>query len=184
LATTALLILDVQELVLARYPSDGYLPVVQSALKAAREGDLPVIYCKVDFRPGYPEIHPRNKMFGAMPARMGTMPAPPNEIPASVAPEPGDIVVSKRRVSAFAGSDLEMVLRAQGIEHLVLAGVATSGVVLSTLRQAADLDYQLTVLSDACLDNDPAVHDVLVEKVFPAQAAVTNVSEWAGSLRG
>ena len=55
-------------------------------------------------------------------------------------------------------------------DSLVLTGIATSGVVLSTLRQAADLDYGLTVLVDACADADPEVHRVLTEKVFPRQA--------------
>nr|WP_269330404.1 cysteine hydrolase [Kineosporia babensis] len=169
--------MDVQELVLARYPDEGYLDRLAAAIGKARAAGVPVIYAKVGFRPGYPEIHPRNKMFGFMPARLGST-APPNEIPAQVAPLETDVVVSKRRVSAFAGSDLEMVLRAQGIEHLVLAGVATSGVVLSTLRQAADLDYRITVLSDACLDNDPQVHNLLLEKVFPMQAEVITGPDW------
>jgi nicotinamidase-related amidase len=64
----------------------------------------------------------------------------------------------------------------------VLAGIATSGVVLSTLRQAADLDYQLTVLADGCLDADPEVHRVLLEKVFPRQAEVTSITGWTASL--
>ena len=93
------------------------------------------------------------------------------------------MIVTKRRVSAFAGSDLEVVLRAQGIRHLVLAGIATSGVVLSTVRLAADLDYQLTVLADGCLDADPEVHRVLVGKVFPRQAEVTSITDWSVSLR-
>lgn len=100
-----------------------------------------------------------------------------------MAPEPGDILVTKRRVSAFAGSDLDMVLRSNDIDHLVLTGIATSGVVLSTLRQAADLDFTLTVLSDGCLDNDPEVHQVLTEKVFPIQAEVTTVADWAAAAR-
>jgi nicotinamidase-related amidase len=98
-----------------------------------------------------------------------------------VAPEPDDVLVTKRRVSAFAGSDLDMVLRANDIDHLVLTGIATSGVVLSTLRQAADLDFTLTVLSDGCLDNDPEVHRVLTEKVFPMQAEVTTVADWVAA---
>ncbi len=179
---TALLVLDVQQLVLARYPDPEYLDRLAAAIAAARSADVPVIYAKVGFRVGVPEVHPRNKMFGAMPAALGDATPPPNEIPDQVAPRPGEVVVHKRRVSAFAGSDLEMVLRAQEIQHLVLAGVATSGVVLSTLRQAADLDYQLTVLSDACLDNDPEVHEVLLRKVFPAQAEVTTVRDWASAL--
>jgi len=87
-------------------------------------------------------------------------------------------VVTKKRVSAFTGSDLEVLLRANGIRHLVLCGIATSGVVLSTLREAADKDYQVTVLSDLCADMDAEVHRVLLEKVFPRQAAVVTTAEW------
>jgi nicotinamidase-related amidase len=50
------------------------------------------------------------------------------------------------------------VLRAQGVRKLVLTGIATSGAVLSTLREAADRDFDLTVLAGGCLDNDPEVH--------------------------
>jgi nicotinamidase-related amidase len=64
----------------------------------------------------------------------------------------------------------------------VLAGIATSGVVLSTVRQAADLDYRLIVLADACADRDPEVHRVLTEKVFPRQAQVTVTDEWIQTL--
>ena len=99
----------------------------------------------------------------------------------ALAPEPGDVVVTKRRVSAFAGSDLDVVLRAGGIETLALCGIATSGVVLSTLRQAADLDYGLTVLRDACADRDDEVHRVLLDKVFPRQAEVVDVAAWAAA---
>jgi nicotinamidase-related amidase len=81
-------------------------------------------------------------------------------------------------VSAFTGSDLEVVLRARGIQHVVLAGIATSGVVLSTLREAADKDYQITVLSDLCADTDPEVHNVLITKVFPRQADVISSAQW------
>ena len=106
------------------------------------------------------------------------------QIHPAISPQPGDIVVIKRRVSAFTGSDLEVILRSQGIDSLVLAGIATSGVVLSTLRQAADLDYALTVLEDGCADMDPEVHRVLTEKVYPRQARVTSASDWIHSLGG
>jgi nicotinamidase-related amidase len=92
------------------------------------------------------------------------------------------VVVTKRRVSAFSGSDLDMVLRVAGIDALVLSGIATSGCVLSTLRQAADLDVSLTVLSDGCIDGDEEVHRVLCEKVFPNQADVMTIDEWIAGL--
>ena len=91
-------------------------------------------------------------------------------------------MVTKRRVSAFAGSDLEVILRAHRIEHLVLTGFATSGVVLSTLREAADKDYRLSVLSDGCADLDEEVHNVLLNKIFPRQAEVMTAQQWAAGL--
>jgi nicotinamidase-related amidase len=54
--------------------------------------------------------------------------------------------------------------------------------VLSTLRAAADLDFELTVLRDACADADPEVHRVLLDKVFPRQAEVVDVAAWAAGL--
>jgi nicotinamidase-related amidase len=90
----------------------------------------------------------------------------------------GEVVVTKKRVSAFAGSDLELVLRAHDVTALALAGIATSGVVLSTLREAADRDYELTVLEDLCLDADEEVHRVLTTKVFARQADVISSAEW------
>ncbi|MER7279158.1 isochorismatase family cysteine hydrolase [Dactylosporangium sp. NPDC000244] len=184
MATTALLVMDVQRAVVERYPDPGYLPRLRTAIDTAHARGLPVIYVVVGFRPGRPEISPRNRMFGRLagahesPAEAASMRIHP-DIQPDTDPVAGDIVVTKRRVSAFAGSDLEMVLRAGGIEHLVLTGIATGGVVLSTLRQAADLDFGLTVLADGCLDDDPEVHRVLVEKVFPRQAEVLTIAEWA-----
>ena len=177
----ALLVMDVQRMIVDRYPDPAYLPRLRKAIDTARVDGVPVIYVTVGFRPGAPEISPRNKLFGRLAGAPAATQA--NEIHPDVAAEPGDILVTKRRVSAFAGSDLDMVLRANDIDHLVLTGIATSGVVLSTLRQAADLDFTLTVLSDGCLDNDPEVHRVLTEKVFPMQAEVTTVADWVAAAR-
>ncbi|HEY4454818.1 MAG TPA: isochorismatase family cysteine hydrolase, partial [Pseudonocardiaceae bacterium] len=91
--------------------------------------------------------------------------------------------VSRTRLSAFPGTDLDVLLRARDIDGLVLTGIATSGAVLSTLRQAADLDFRLTVLTDACADPDAEVHRVLTEKVFPVQADVVTVDDWIKSIK-
>jgi nicotinamidase-related amidase len=182
--STALLIMDVQQGVMERFAGDeDYLPRLAAAAEAARGAGVAVIYVTVAFRAGYPEVSPRNKTFAAITGTgRFTEDGPATRIHPAVAPASGDVVVRKLRVSAFAGSDLDVVLRAKGIDSLVLTGVATSGVVLSTLRQAADLDYRLTVLADGCLDGDPEVHRVLTEKVFPRQAGVVSVAEWISSL--
>lgn len=184
MSNTALLVMDVQRGVVARYGDDpDYLPRLGTAVIAARAAGVRVIYVVIGFRSGYPEIGPNNKIFSGIAARSAFNPGDAiTEIHPDVAPSDGDIIVTKRRVSAFTGSDLDLVLRAQGITSLVLTGIATSGVVLSTLRQAADLDYALTVLEDGCVDADPEVHAVLTGKVFPHQAEVTTIDTWTAGL--
>ncbi len=175
---TALLVMDVQTGIAERIGDDALLERTARAIATARDHDLHVIYVRVAFRSGYPEISPANRGFSAL-AGTGALLDEQTEIHPSVAPQPGDVLVTKKRVSAFTGSDLEVILRARGIRSLVLTGIATSGVVLSTLRQAADLDYGLTVISDCCADPDPEVHRVLLEKVFPRQAEVVDLAGWA-----
>ncbi len=177
----ALLVMDVQEGIVSRVASIAdVLTPIRAAITAAHTTTIPVIYVIVDFRPGYPEISTRNKSFSTFTQRQS--PQSGMEIHPAIAPQSTDIVVTKRRVSAFSGSDLEVVLRAQDISHLVLCGIATSGVVLSTLREAADKDYQLTVLADCCVDGDEEVQRVLLSKVFPRQAEVLQSSAWITKL--
>lgn len=180
----ALLVMDVQQSILDRLAGDAdYLPRLRKAIDAANGAGIPVIYVVVGFRAGFPEISTRNKSFGAI-RNAGTFAGEAElRIHPDIAPRAEDIVVTKKRVSAFAGSDLDLVLRAGEIDSLVLTGIATSGVVLSTLRQAADLDFGLTVLSDGCLDTDPEVHRVLTEKVFPRQADIITIDDWVNAIR-
>jgi nicotinamidase-related amidase len=179
---TVLLVMDVQRGIVERFADDpGYLERLADAITAARAAGVPVVYVIIGFRPGHPEISARNRTFSALAAAGAfTEGDPAAGIHPAVAPGPGDLVVTKRRVSAFTGSDLDVLLRGMGAGTLVLTGIVTRGGVLSTLRQAADLDYGLTVLADACLDADPEVHRVLTEKVFPRQAEVSTVAQWAG----
>ncbi|WP_063732088.1 cysteine hydrolase family protein [Streptomyces sp. RTd22] len=182
MSDTALLVMDIQKSIVDRIATPDYLPRLTHAVEAARNAGVPVLHVVVGFRSGHPEASGRNKTFGALPEGAFTLKDPGAAIHPDIAPRPDEVVITKKRISAFAGSDLEIVLRSGGLSHLVLAGVATSGVVLSTCRQAADLDYRLTVLADGCADADEEVHRVLTEKVFPRQAEVTTVEEWSGTL--
>lgn len=179
---TALLIMDYQNDIVNFLPEKDRMPLLEKAsiiLKESRRAGLPVIYVVVRFRDGYPEINPQNRMFSGLKKsgwlREGT---PGAEIHTKVAPEPGDIVVTKRRVGAFSTTDLETILRAKNIDTLAMFGIATSGVVLSTVRWAADMDYQLVVIVDACADRNEEVHRVLTEKVFPGQATVVSTQDF------
>jgi nicotinamidase-related amidase len=145
---------------------------------------MPVIYAVIGFRPGYADVSPRNKSFSALKGSGRFAPGSPGVgIHPGLAPQAGDLEVTKRRVSAFAGSGLDLLLRSLGTETLVLAGLSTSGVVLSTLRQAADLDFRLAVVADCCGDTDPEVHRVLTQKVFPRQAEVLDCAAAVQAIR-
>jgi nicotinamidase-related amidase len=179
---TAVLIMDYQNEILDMLPDEQRRSLLERAnviLTHARKNGLRIIYIAVRFRKGYPEVSPKNKGFSSLKeaSRLieGTSGA---EIHNQVAPQNGDVIVTKRRVGAFSTTDLDVVLRSQGISHLVLLGIATSGVVLSTVRWAADMDYQLTVIADACADRDEEVHRVLTEKVFTRQADVIKTSDF------
>ncbi len=172
---TAVLIMDYQTAIVSAMAEQhpGLLDRAAALLDAARAADVPVIYVAVRFREGYPEVSARNRGFSAIrtSGRLleGTAAA---EIHPRVAPRPGEVLVTKRRVGAFSTTDLETILRAQQVTTLVLLGISTSGVVLSTVRWAADADYELIVVEDCCADADDEVHRVLTGKVFPRQASV------------
>ena len=178
--TTALLVMDMELGILSMFPArESLLPKVAKAIAHAREKKIPVIYVVVGFRQGVPEISTNNKSFGAAKEKYAKMDmAEFMTIHPEVAPQPGEIIVTKRRISAFTGSDLEVVLRAFGIKRIVLTGISTSGVVLSTTREAADKDYAITIIADCCADADEEVHRVLTTKVFPRQADVISLDDW------
>lgn len=174
--TTAFLSLDFQVGILAMYPAAEV--VAERAAEAtafAREHGCALIHVGLGFSPGYPELSNLDSPFLRL-KQTGMFIAGSES--AAIHPalfKDGDLVVYKQRVSAFTENALEMILRARGIRQLVLFGIATSGIVLSTLRRAFDLDFRSVVLKDACWDSDAEVHRVLTEKVFARQATVTTV---------
>ncbi len=136
--------MDYQNSIVERLGTDEALAAATAAVSAARERGIPVVFVRVAFRPGAPEAARTNKMFGGMRERIGAQAPGATDVHSAFGVGDDDLVVTKLRVSAFAGSDLEVLLRGLEVRDLVLAGIATSGVVLSTLRQAADLDFGVT----------------------------------------
>jgi nicotinamidase-related amidase len=177
-AHTAVLSMDCQAGIVSIYTreaKDPFLLRVASALNHARAAGMTIIHVQVGFRSGHPEISSRNALFGAIKSseqHQQLFREPLGAIPDIIAPQGNEIVITKRRVSAFAGTDLAMILRANDIDTLVLYGIATSGVVLSTLIEAADADYRLAVIGDCCVDLDSTLHDCLIQRFFPTRGSV------------
>lgn len=181
---TALLVMDVQPAVLASLgETEELLDRIGRAIAVVRGHGGRVGYVRVGFDDGDVDAIPtHSRMY-----RISTMArdrlhkdAPATAVHDRVAPASGDLTVRKTRVGAFSTTDLDEQLRSAGITTLLLAGVSTSGVVLSTVRDAHDRDYQVYVLADATADPRTEVHAFLTEHVFPAQADVIEVAQLDG----
>lgn len=180
---TAVLSMDVQTALVSIYVKepDGFLSRIKTVLSYGRARDMKIIHVQVGFRPGLPEISSRNPLFAAIkssPQHQQIFQGPLGAIHSAVSPEAEDIVITKHRVSAFAGTDLSMILRANEIETLVLFGIATSGVVLSTALEAADNDFRVLLVRDCCADLDPELHTCLLDKFLPRIAKVVSAADF------
>jgi nicotinamidase-related amidase len=183
---TALLVMDYQQGILNRMEDpDALAAKARAAIDTMRGAGATIGYVRVAFTEEDLEAMPD----GAPMARVKAMPAgsmgadsPATQIDERVAPQEGDIVVRKTRVGAFGTTDLDEQLRARGVDTLVLAGISTSGVVISTLVDAHDRDYRLFVLTDATADPDAELHASLIGGYFPKRAEMIEVADLDGLL--
>jgi nicotinamidase-related amidase len=187
LSRSAVLSMDLQAGTVGIYTKpDPALPDrAGMVIEAARKRQIRVIHVQVGFRPGLPEVSPRNALFGAIkssPQHQQLFRGPLGQIHPAVAAEADEVVITKHRISAFAGTDLEMILGANQIDTLILMGISTSGVVLSTFLHASDRDYRLLVVKDCCTDLDLDVHNCLVDKFFPSRATVIMSEQFIAQL--
>lgn len=186
--TTALLVMDLQPGILGRLDdADALVERTAAAIATARERGAHVGYVRVAFTDADSDAVPPTSRFAPIVAsgrEAFHADAPGTQVDERVAPREGDITVRKTRVGAFSTTDLDDRLRARGVTHLVLSGVSTSGVVLSTVRDASDRDYGLFVLRDLCADPDEVAHEVLLDRVFPGSGGVLRSDGLAALLGG
>jgi nicotinamidase-related amidase len=140
---TAFLALDFTRHILEHFShAPGVVERAAHAMTMARRADVPV--------------------FHVVPGSSG------DDIHPLLAPVEGEPILGKRTIGAFATTRLDDLLRAAEIRQIVVAGVATSGTVLSTTRWAFDVGYRVIVCADACDDPDPQVHAALIDAdVYP-----------------
>ncbi|MFI9011601.1 cysteine hydrolase family protein [Actinosynnema sp. NPDC053489] len=178
--TTALIVGDLQRGITRDHPfTRRVLPPITDLLPRARAAGVLVVFVRFAFRANGADLLPGNDLYRSFyeagdAFHEGT---PGTEVDLPVAEE--DVVVLKRRAGAFAGTDLDFVLRARGVGAIAVAGVATSAMVAATCYDAADRGYRVTVLRDGCADADPAVHDFFVDRVFPGRGfEVVSCADW------
>jgi nicotinamidase-related amidase len=189
-SSTAFLFLDFEVGVFAAVPSstakNTFITQSSNWLQAVRSSHRPqtqTMFSLVQFRPGYPDISCRNKQFVAIAASGGPIiGSAGTNFYSGFQPHGNEIQFEKRRVSAAYNSELLTLLDSQCIDTVVLAGLFTSGVILSTTRQLADADYTIYIVQDAVIDPNSTVNAVLLDSVLPAQAYVLTISDAINKL--
>ena len=183
---TALMLMDFQPAILGQIPDkDALIDRAQIALGWARANGVKVVFVRVAFvQDDYDAIPHHHKAFGNV-KQNGLLAEgnPAFDIDPALEVRTGDTVVRKTRFGAFSTTDLHALFGDESINTLVMGGISTAGVVLSTVREASDHDYLIFVLSDATADIDPEVHRVLTEKVLPQHADVITTSDLNHLLR-
>ncbi len=176
----ALLVLGCQPGVLDTVPDPSALLLkITSAVDLARLHGTQVIFIRISFREEDYQFAPMtNKEFAVLAReplfRSGT---PEAEIHPMLAAEPSDIVVRGIRLGAFSRTNLNEELTNTGITTLIVVGAHTSGALLTSIREAAELDYRLIILEDCVADRDSEVHEFLMTRVFPRQAEITTAAD-------
>lgn len=177
----ALLVMDYQNGVVAMLGEpDELLSRAADAIALTRDCGAHVGYVRVAFTDADLDTIPPTSGMGQRIAASGRAfheDSPTTAVHERLAPQDGDIVVRKTRVGAFSTTDLDEQLRGRGVDTVILAGISTSGVMLSTVREASDRDYRVLVLADATADREPDVHAFLIERIFPRQAEVITTAQ-------
>ena len=183
---TALLAMDFQNGIMDHVPDAGALVErVGGAIADVRAAGGTIGYVRVAFTDDdWAAVPESNKSFSTVAAaKMLHHEEAATQIDARIAPEDGDILVRKIRYGAGSTTDLHQQLRDRGIDTLILSGISTSGVVLSTLIDVADRDYRVYVLTDGVADPDPEVNRILVNDVFPSRAHLIDTAQLAELLK-
>ena len=159
---TALLVIDLQKGIVSGnfvHPIEEIVDRTRGLLEVFRANALPVALVNVAGRaPGRTEQGPRS---GISFAEGWT------DLLPQLQQHPNDIVVTKRSWGAFATTDLERQLRARHVTQVVVTGVATSGGVEATARQAYELGFNVTLALDAMTDTREEAHEYCLKNVFP-----------------
>ncbi|MCA2012064.1 cysteine hydrolase [Cereibacter sphaeroides] len=170
---SALVLLHYQTDILAIFADagiDAYVQRMARLAEAARAAGVPVYLVRIGFSPDYREISPNNQN-GQMVRSFGLFTG--DTIPDALR-GPGDTEITAHRVSAFKGTDLDLSLRARGVDTLMMAGITTTGVVFSTLAEASDLDYRILLIADGCFEPDTPAQEALLRVPFATRAEITD----------
>ncbi|KPW41340.1 Uncharacterized protein ALO59_03277 [Pseudomonas amygdali pv. mellea] len=159
----------------------GVLKKAAAALSHARDHHLQIVFVVVGFNAHYEGFPLRSRVFA--PAKehdVLKLKTWSTQVHDELCPREDEIIVAKSRVSPFYQTNLELLLRTQGIEELILTGVSTEHVILATTLDGHDRDFNVTVLEDACAAVTRERHVAAIERISRT-ATISSTSDFIGS---
>tara|TARA_Y100001934_G_scaffold215689_1_gene255645 strand:- start:5503 stop:6087 length:585 start_codon:yes stop_codon:yes gene_type:complete len=185
----ALLVIDIQKEVLdpkgtlgGDLPkvADDLLAAVRTMVDWAHGQSVPVIWIRMAFREGYIDAplsvrEAADEMAGRLVD--GSWGA---DICDDVGQREDDFVITKKRPSAFFGTDLDWLLRGLGVERLIVIGTSTNWAVESTVRDAESLDYRVVIAREATGARMGDMHEPSLRTMGTRFAEVVSVAEVIG----
>jgi nicotinamidase-related amidase len=153
-------------------------------LALARKHGAFVVHARAAFRPGYPDLVRNCALFEQVAAAQCLQEGSPGaEIIDQMAPQPGELVLNHARLSAFQGTELELMLRARGIVNVLMTGVATNIAVEGTARDAVNIGYRTVLIDDACATADATAHEATLA-TFGLLGTVLQSTDLDSAFRG
>ena len=169
---TALIVVDMQKGIAGGHfvhPIGNILERTRALLDAFRAKALPVVLVNVAGRaPGRTEQGPRRGL---------SFSEGWTDLLPELNRQPDDLTVTKRSWGAFATTDLERQLKDGGVTQIVVTGVATSGGVEGTARQAYELGFNVSLALDAMTDSRADAHEYTLREVFPRLGETGSTAE-------
>ena len=153
-------------------------------LDAARGAGATVVYTRVAWQPGYPDLVANSPLLAKVAqAQCLVEGSDKAEIVPQLTPQDGDVVLTHQRIGGFSASPLDVILRSRGIDTVLFTGVATNASVEGTARQASDLGYRTIIVTDACSAADPGAHDAAIASLG-LLGEITTTAEAVEALAG
>ena len=144
----------------AMFAENNIIDKTNKVTAYARKNDWLVVWVKVCFEPGHPEVHPNSRLFtGAKKFGAYIKNTWATELIEGIDTSEQDYTVYKHRVSAFFNNNLDMLLRANNVEEVYIAGVSTEMAIQTTVRDAHDRDYIVKIIGDMCASGSKEFHD-------------------------
>ena len=155
----------------------------QKALRAARDKGMLTIYVNIGWRAGFPEL-PSNQFYpllqGAKDENKGIIGTWDVEVIDALKPTSKELIVINFGSDSFEGTDLDKILRVHNVGHIYVSGQCIEHVVETTVKRAANLGYNATIIKDAMSGFTDSNYDAMLD-ILPLYCKVTTADEFATS---